>query len=139
MKKTRLLNSEISFLVASIGHTDEVTIADAGLPIPAEVERIDLALTHGVPSFIETVTAILSELQIEGVVVAEEMKSFNLPVHQQLLKLISEEAKKSEKTINISYVSHADFKQRTNNSKAVVRTGECSPYANVIFQSGVTF
>lgn len=51
MKKSTLLNSELSYLVATLGHTDEITICDAGLPIPDEVTRIDLALTHGVPSF----------------------------------------------------------------------------------------
>ncbi|MEF1307007.1 RbsD/FucU domain-containing protein, partial [Vibrio owensii] len=39
----------------------------------------------------------------------------------------------------INYVSHEDFKARTEQSRAVVRTGECTPYANVIFQAGVVF
>ncbi|GAM55080.1 ribose ABC transport system, high affinity permease rbsD [Vibrio ishigakensis] len=75
MKKSTLINSEISYLVATLGHTDEITVCDAGLPIPDEVQRIDLALTHGVPSFIDTVKVILTESQIEGVVIAEEFKT----------------------------------------------------------------
>ncbi|MGB9897612.1 RbsD/FucU domain-containing protein, partial [Thermanaerothrix sp.] len=55
MKKTPLLNTALSELIASLGHGDMVVIADAGLPIPAETYRIDLALTRGVPGFIETV------------------------------------------------------------------------------------
>lgn len=66
MKKSTLINSEISYLVATLGHTDEITICDAGLPIPDHVQRIDLALTHGVPGFLDTVRVILSESQIEG-------------------------------------------------------------------------
>ncbi|GAM61192.1 ribose ABC transport system [Vibrio ishigakensis] len=33
MKKSTLINSEISYLVATLGHTDEITVCDAGLPI----------------------------------------------------------------------------------------------------------
>lgn len=66
MKKSTLINSELSYLVATLGHTDEITVCDAGLPIPDEVQRIDLALTHGVPSFLETVRVFLSESQVEA-------------------------------------------------------------------------
>lgn len=48
MKKGVLLNSSISSVIARLGHTDKITIADAGLPIPSSVERIDLALTQGI-------------------------------------------------------------------------------------------
>jgi len=48
VKKGNVLNADISALVARLGHTDQVVIGDAGLPIPASTLRIDLALTHGV-------------------------------------------------------------------------------------------
>ncbi|SUB14264.1 D-ribose pyranase [Pantoea agglomerans] len=51
MKKGRLLNAELSHVIARLGHTDTLTIADAGLPIPAGPQRIDLALTPGTPDF----------------------------------------------------------------------------------------
>ena len=139
MKKSTLINSEISYLVATLGHTDEITICDVGLPIPDHVQRIDLALTHGVPGFLDTVRVILSESQVEAVIIAEEFAKVS-PVHHDAL--ISELAKESEligKQIAINYVSHEAFKARTEQSRAVVRTGECTPYANVIFQAGVVF
>ncbi|MDA0150148.1 D-ribose pyranase [Vibrio sp. LaRot3] len=139
MKKSTLLNSEISYLVSTLGHTDETTVCDAGLPIPDEVQRIDLALTHGVPSFIATVKVMLDEAQFEGVIMAEEFAQVSPELHQQLCHLLEEEQQRTGKTITISYISHEQFKQRTAQSKAVIRTGECTPYANVIFQSGVVF
>lgn len=139
MKKTALLNSELSYLVASLGHTDEITIGDAGLPIPEGVERIDLALTHGVPGFIQTVETLLKESQIEGVVIASETKTVSPELHQQLLAVLEKDNQETGRTTAITYVSHDEFKVRTFDSKAVVRTGECTPYANVIFQIGVTF
>lgn len=139
MKKSTLINSDLSYLVATLGHTDEITICDAGLPIPDQVTRIDLALTHGVPSFIETVGVFLSESQIEGVVMAEEFAQVSPELHQALLVQLQQEQERTGKSIATTYVSHQEFKQRTQQSKAVVRTGECTPYANVIFQAGVVF
>lgn len=139
MKKNALINAEMSHLVASLGHTQEVTICDAGLPIPAEVKRIDLALIPGVPTFIATVKAMLTEMQIEGVIMAQEFAQVSPELHNELHALILEEEKLTGKTITLQYISHEDFKSRTHYSESVIRTGECTPYANVIFQSGVVF
>ena len=138
MKKSALLNANLSYCIATLGHFDEVTICDAGLPIPSQPQRIDLALTHGVPAFIDTVAVVLSEMQITGVILAEEFKKISPELHLQLLGLIEKEQVPGH-PIEITYISHQAFKVRTNESKAVVRTGECTPYANVIFQSGVVF
>jgi len=139
MKKNALINADLSYLVATLGHTNEITICDAGLPVPASTQRIDLALIPGVPTFIATVKAILGEMQIEGVVLAEEFATVSPELHAALLDVIANEEQLTSKAIAINYISHEDFKQRTQQSKAVVRTGECTPYANVIFQSGVVF
>lgn len=139
MKKSTLIHSELSYLIATLGHTDEVTICDAGLPIPDQNQRIDLALTHGVPSFIDTVRVILSEMQIEGAIIANEFSQVSPEHHSALMIILEEEQIKTGKKIVIEYVSHEEFKDRTERSRAVVRTGECTPYANVIFKSGVVF
>lgn len=138
MKKTALINAELSYLTASLGHFDEVTICDAGLPIPETTQRIDLALTHGIPAFIDTVKIMLGEMQITGALMASEFAEVSPELHSALIELITKE-EVSGQQITITYLSHEDFKLRTQNSKAVIRTGECTPYANVIFQSGVVF
>ena len=51
MKKTPLINSEISAVIAQLGHMDTIVIGDMGLPIPDHVLRIDLAVRMGLPSF----------------------------------------------------------------------------------------
>lgn len=139
MRKTRLLNSEISHLVSLSGHTDEITVADAGLPVPADVKRVDLALVRGTPSFIETLEPLLEEMAVESVVLAEEIRSHNPQVYQQLLALLEKTGAEQGQAITISYVSHEQFKQQSHGSRAVIRTGEATPYANVILQSGVAF
>lgn len=139
MKKTTLLNSQLSALVASLGHTDEVTLGDAGLPVPADVPRIDLAICPGLPGIEDTLTTLLTELQLEAVVLATEIKSVSPGLHQRLLAHIATAASAQGRDITVSYISHTEFKQRTGHSRAVVRTGECTPYANLILCAGVPF
>ena len=139
MNKHALLNADMNYLAATLGHTDEVTICDAGLPIPASVQRIDLALTHGVPGFIATVNVWLASSQIEGVILAQEFADVSPDCHQALLHAIDAEQQATGRTFSVEYISHEAFKQRTNLSRAVIRTGECTPYANVIFKTGVVF
>ena len=139
MKKSALINAEISHLIASLGHGQEITICDAGLPIDKANQRIDLALMPGVPDFISTLGVILSEMQIESVILAEEFEQESPNLHQALLSVLQQEEASTDRRIKVQYLSHEAFKQRTTLSKAVVRTGEFTPYANVILQAGVVF
>jgi D-ribose pyranase len=131
MKKTKLINSEISYTISKMGHTDSLTIGDCGLPIPENVARIDLALKYGVPTFLETLDTILEELCVEEIIIASEIKEKNEIIYKEILKRFE--------NIKINEVSHEEFKNLTKESKAVVRSGECSPYANIILKSGVVF
>ncbi|WP_417617728.1 D-ribose pyranase [Oceanisphaera sp.] len=139
MKKATLLNSHLSALVASVGHTDDIVLADAGLPIPAGPQRIDLAVSPGLPNLLPVFGALLTELQLESVILAQEIITASPELHQQLLARIAEAAIAQGKEIAVSYISHEQFKQDTTRAKAVVRTGECTPYANLILRCGVPF
>lgn len=131
MRKTKLINSEISYTISKMGHTDSLTIGDCGLPIPKNVDRIDLALKYGVPTFLETLDTVLQELCVEEIIIANEIKEKNVEMYKEILKRFE--------NIKINEVSHEEFKNLTKESKAVVRTGECSPCANIILKSGVVF
>lgn len=131
MKKTTLLNSCICEEISKMGHTDSIAIGDCGLPIPKETRRIDLAVMKGLPSFIDTLKAVLTELKIEEVIIAKETK--------EVSPYIFEEIKKEIGDVKITFVTHEDLKSELKNCKAVVRTGEQTPYANIILKSGVVF
>ncbi|MDO4698939.1 MAG: D-ribose pyranase [Pasteurellaceae bacterium] len=139
MKKTTILNASLSQLIATMGHTDGLTICDAGLPIPTEQHCVDLALTQGVPDFLSTLKAVVSELFVEKILLASEIKQHNPQIEQHVLALIAELEQSQGKPIAVEYVPHSEFKYQSNQAKGVVRTGECSPYANVILYSGVPF
>ncbi|MFX3632875.1 MAG: D-ribose pyranase [Candidatus Pristimantibacillus sp.] len=131
MKKLGILNSHISKILADLGHTDTIVIADVGLPIPPDVPKIDLALKLGIPSFQDVVDIIAEDMVIEKVIVAEELAENN--------KTTSYYLKDKFKEITIEEYSHEQFKQLTQNAKVVIRTGEAKPYANCILQAGVYF
>ncbi len=131
MKKTGILNAQLSKVVAEMGHKDMLTISDAGLPIPDSTKRIDIALTRGIPGFIETFKAIMGDLVVEKVIMAVEIKELSKEIHQEIIEILGE--------IPIDYYSHDQFKELTGKTKAVVRTGEITPYANIILVSGVNF
>ncbi|MDR0267128.1 D-ribose pyranase [Paenibacillus sp.] len=131
MKKQGILNSHISKVLADLGHTDTIVVADVGLPIPEGVKKIDLALTLGSPSFEETVNAIAADMEIEKVVIAEEIKTNN----SEALHYIEDKFEGCQ----IEKCPHEEFKQLTRKARAVIRTGEAKPFANIILQAGVYF
>ncbi|PWC20059.1 D-ribose pyranase [Brenneria roseae subsp. roseae] len=139
MKKAVLLNSEVSSVISRLGHTDRLVIGDAGLPIPETTTRIDLALTHNVPTFLQVVNAVISEMQVEAAILAEEIIENNPKLHDALLDQLKQLEQHQGNSIALHYVSHEDFKIQSGKSRAIIRSGECSPYANVIFCAGVTF
>ena len=102
MKKSTLINSEISYEISKMGHTDSIVVCDSGLPIPSGVKRIDLALKKGLPTFLDTLDTILEELEVEEVIIAEEIIEASNDLYKEIEKRFS--------NITITTVSHEDFK-----------------------------
>jgi len=131
MKKTGILNQPISSVIAGMGHKDTLVVADAGLPIPSGTERIDLALTEGLPPFLDTLRAVLTEMEVERATVAEEMLEVSPAIYDAVKDLLGD--------VPIETVPHENLKARSRSARAVIRTGEFTPYANVILVAGVVF
>jgi D-ribose pyranase len=128
MKRNGMLNSHITKVLADLGHTDTIVVADAGLPVPAGVMKIDLSLKEGVPSFLDVVEVLKEEMVVEQVTVAGEIEQ-NQRVHEELKNAFPE----------MEYITHESLKSQLKDAKAVIRTGEITPYANCILHAGVTF
>jgi len=131
MKKSGVLNDRISGLIAEMGHKEGMMICDAGMPIPRDCNRIDISLVAGVPSFLATLNAVLRELEVEEVVLAEEIREHNRELEGEIKKIF--------RGIDVEYVSHAKLKESMGTTKGVIRTGEFSPFANILLVSGVVF
>lgn len=132
MKAAGLLHAELSRIVAGLGHGDTVVIADAGLPVPSGVPVVDLAVAPGVPSHLEVVRAVLSELVVERGLANAEQADVAPDAAAAL-----EDAWPDD--VPLERIDHATLKLRSGSARAIVRTGEFTPYANVILVAGVPF
>ena len=70
-------------------------------------------------------------MKVEKVILAEEAKDCNPKFLADVQELLL--------GVPVEFVTHSEFKTRTASTRAVVRTGEFAPYANVILVSGVVF
>ena len=132
MKKTGLLHAELSRTIASMGHGDILVIGDAGLPAPPGVPVLDLALRQGVPGFLETLEIVLTELHVERAVIDEELATVSPAMSEAFHAGWPSD-------IALHSVPHAELQTTARGAKALVRTGECTPYSNIVLVSGVVF
>jgi D-ribose pyranase len=131
MKKSGVLHAELSAVIAALGHGQVLVVGDAGLPVPHGVRCVDLAVTKGVPSFVAVLRAILGEMHVERAEVAHETNQHSGVVATQLGELLG--------VIPTDFVTHEALKQHCDGAVAIVRTGEFTPYANVVLFAGVVF
>lgn len=131
MKKKGILNAQLSQYIAALGHMDTFLIGDAGMPVPRGVPIVDLALCANVPTFRQTLDAILEETVVEHYTLAREIEEKNQP-------LLSYMREKLE-SIPCEMIPHTELKARSAEVKFAIRTGEFTPYPNVILRAGVAF
>jgi D-ribose pyranase len=129
MKRHGHLNREVSRILARMGHTDSIVIADCGLPIPNGVECIDLALTLGEPAFLRVLGSVLADLEVERAIFASEAREQNPAVLDRAATLAAA-------GVNVDFVMHDRLKELSRQAQGIIRTGEATPFANVILYSG---
>ncbi len=137
MKKTPLINAPLSSVIARLGHGDYLVVADSGLPIPYGKVLVDLAITPHLPRLLEVLNVILSELKVEKVIITNEMVEKSPQFYKDLQKTLQ----KSLPGVPVEKISHARLKEITQETHniAFVRTGEATPFSNLILVAGVTF
>lgn len=134
MKRTSgIINPQLSRVIAECGHTDAIVVADAGLPIPLGVERVDLAYRAGSPAFLDILDSVLAEFIVERAVISQEMEAESPGM------LDSVRDRLESVGVEVEVVPHPDFKALTRDARAIVRTGEYTPYSNVMLFSGAPF
>lgn len=131
MKKDGILNAQLMKNIALLGHMDLFMIGDAGMPIPQGVEMVDLVLNRGNPGFKQVLDAIVAETEVEYYYMAEEIVKKNDILYQYVTDKM--------KVVDYELIPHSDLKELSKKCKFAIRTGEFSPYPNVIFRAGVIF
>ncbi|MBT2569391.1 D-ribose pyranase [Planococcus sp. ISL-110] len=128
MKKHGIINRDIASALASFGHTDLLVIGDCGLPIPKGVPCIDLSYKIGKPAFLTILEAILDDFEAEAAFIAQEITDGNPVVEKAIME-----------KMKADYITHDELKDLSKQAKLIIRTGEATPYANIVLRSGVIF
>jgi len=132
MLKGGILNPQIARVLAETGHKDTIVVSDAGLPMPLGVERIDLAWKPNEPGYLEVLEEILKHLVVEKAILANELITVSPDMHKKILEILP-------KNIPIEYVEHVELKRLTTKARAIIRTGEFTPYPSVILVAGCAY
>lgn len=134
MQKVGILNSNIAKVLADMGHTDQIVIGDCGLPVPTGTPKIDLALRLGEPKFIDVTAEVAKYMEVQKIYVAPETERENPAQWKALHEVFPE-----DKVEWVVLDSHETLKAMEKTAKAVIRTGEITPFSNVVLESGVIF
>lgn len=132
MIKNGILHPQLARVLTELRHMDTLVIGDAGLPIPKGVERVDLGWKPGDPKYLDVLEEVLKYIVVEKATFACEAKTVSPDFHAKALNLLPE-------GIPVDYVDHTELKERSKNAKAIILTGEFTPYTNVILQSGCAY
>lgn len=132
MKKGRILNSDLNELIGILAHGDLIFVSDAGMAIPQDIRRVDLAIERDLPDITTVLELINSELNIEKVAIAEEQKIYNSPLYNDILDIYK------DTLIDIELVPYEKLKEEyLPKARAVVRTGAFSPWGSVVLFPGI--
>ncbi|MDJ0335722.1 D-ribose pyranase [Salinibacterium sp. G-O1] len=127
------INPALSRVISQTGHTDLIVVTDAGLPIPVGADRIDLAFRPGAPAFLDVLDTVLAELAVEGATVSAEIAERSPEMLAELQRRFHDLG------VEITMIPHVEFKAMTRDARAFVRSGEYTPFANIILQAGVAY
>lgn len=131
MRENGILNPQIEAAIAALGHTEYLAVGDCGLPMPKGIPVIDLSLVRGIPTFLQVLEALKEELVVESFLYASEADEINPALVSEMKRIFP--------GIPSTKVPHSEFKALTQHARVIIRTGECSSFANVILVGGVNF
>ena len=129
MKRAGILHAELAGHLAQLSHTDLFVVADSGFPVPPGVPAVDLRVLYGLPRLEPVLEAVLAEVVIESAAVAAEVDDAN----PELAALFDSAAPGAAR------VPHDELKRLSAAARFVVRTGEATPYGNILLTAGVAF
>ncbi len=128
MLKTGILNPRLLDLLARIRHTNTLVISDWAFPYWPEIETVDISLTIGMPTVLDVLDLFTPVFTIGRIWQADEFVASNSA------ETIARFAK-SFGEIPLTREAHVDFKKRVPRAIGLIRTGDATPYGNIILES----
>jgi len=128
MLQSGILNPHVLELIARIRHTNTLVISDWAFPYWPEIETVDISLTHNIPTVLDVLDLLTPVFKIGRIWQAEEFVATN-PAD------VVERYAKSFGEIPLTREAHVDFKKRVPHAIGLIRTGDATPYGNIIIES----
>ncbi len=133
-----LLTPDLLFVLASMGHGDEIVLVDANFPATSVAQR--LVRLDGV-SLRDAAKAVLSVLPLDTYV-DQPVATMAMVETPDLIPDVQDEvfALASEiegSPVQVEHLERFAFYERARSAYAIVATGERRPYGNVVFSKGV--
>lgn len=128
MIKTGLLNPQINSLISRVRHTNTLVIADRGFPFWPMIETVDISLVDDVPTVLQVMAALRPNFVIGKVWMADEFLGHNDANTRAAFA-------RSLEGIELLHEPHPDLKRRVPQAIGLIRTGDTTPYANMILES----
>ncbi|MFW6122086.1 MAG: D-ribose pyranase [Petrotogales bacterium] len=147
MKTKGILHNELAKAIAKVGHGDMIVIADRGFPFPRHdmTKCIDVSVGRGIPCVVDVLKTVLEELEIEKIIIADETKTVSPEIYKKFKEVIDPLKNKGNDIVEEN-IPHPEFKDMVLNGslerkemKVFVKSGEFTPYGNIILISGVDF
>lgn len=130
-KTNKILNPKLNSVISGMKWGEILIIADAGLPVPKQVDKLDLSICSGKPVLEDLLPLIKDSLVFDKVIVASEMEKANEKKFSYVKEMFGD---KFETMGNLDWEE-----QLLPKATLVVQTGETTPYGNVIFVAGLDF
>jgi len=128
MLKTGILNPHINSLLSRIRHTNTIVIADRSFPFWPQIETVDISLVDDIPKVLDVFRAIQANFVIGHVFQAEEFLQVN---SAETVRAFTE----ALANVPVTREPHTAFKKRVPSAIGLIRTGDTTPYANLILES----
>lgn len=133
-----ILSPELLYLMAQMGHGDELVLADGNFPAVSLAKRVVRADGHGVLPILEAVLQLFPldsfVEQPAAVMRRGDQPDEAAPIWHEYQELLDAA---HGKRVSIERVERFAFYERAKNAFGVVATGETALYGNLIVKKGV--
>jgi L-fucose mutarotase len=133
-----VLSPELLYLMAQMGHGDELVLADGNFPAVSVAKRVVRADGHGVLAILDAVLKLFPldsfVEQPAAVMRRVDEPDQTAPIWHEFQKLLD---RASGKHVSIERAERFAFYERAKSAFGVVATGETALYGNLIIKKGV--
>ena len=133
-----LLSPDLMHALLSMGHGDEIVLADGNFPGPSHAKRLIRADGLGVCALLEAIVRFLpldAFVEDRAVVMAVvDPKAPEPPIWEEFRRIL---AHGEGSTVDLTAIERDAFYQRARRAYCIVATGEKALYANLLLKKGV--